>query len=140
MILTVQVKQAGQKRLIGNHRIEVDDLPEPTTIQDLLVALVAQQVALLQQKPDAEMIQGLLTKEDITAAVPSGKIGFGSVYNTQKPDVESATATVFQAFEDGLFALFIDDVQYEQLNTTFELHETSVITLIRLVFLAGSYW
>ncbi len=140
MLLHVQVKQAGQKRLVGHHRIEIDDLPEQKTIRDLLDALVAQQVALLHQKPDADIIQGLLRKENISTAVPSGKIGFGGVYNTSMPDVEKATAAALQAFEDGLFALFIDDVQYEQLNATFELQETAVITLIRLVFLAGSYW
>lgn len=140
MILKVQVKQAGQKRMIGDYQIEIDDLPEPKTIKDLLAALVTQQVGLLHQKQDAGIIESLLKKEDITASVPSGKVGFGSVYNPQKADVEKAIATAFQAFEDGLFALFIDDVQYEQLDTTFELYEHSIITFIRLVFLAGSYW
>lgn len=140
MLLNVQVKQAGQKRIIGNHQIEIEDLPEQKTIQDLLGALVAQQVGLLYQKQEAAIIQNFLNKEDIAAAAPSGKVGFGSVYNSQMPDVEKAIATALQAFEDGLFALFIDDVQYQQLNTTFDLHEHSIITFIRLVFLAGSYW
>jgi hypothetical protein len=70
----------------------------------------------------------------------SGKIGFGSIYNENKASPEQARKTALQAFEDGMFALFLDEAEITELNTIVYLTDTTIITFIRLTFLAGSYW
>jgi hypothetical protein len=52
----------------------------------------------------------------------------------------NAQATVLQAFEDGIIALFKDDKALETLDELIEVEDMDCFTLIRLSFLAGSVW
>jgi len=45
-----------------------------------------------------------------------------------------------QAFADGLFVLFADDQEFTKPEETININSTTIITFIRLTFLAGSYW
>jgi hypothetical protein len=70
----------------------------------------------------------------------TGKVGFGSIYNLKKADVQKAQENAIQAFEDGMFAVFYNDEQLEDLTQTIDLSLQHPFTFIRLTFLAGSYW
>ena len=53
-------------------------------------------------------------------------------------DVETAIATVLEAFVDGLYLVVIDEVEYTDLDAIVSLKCDSRVTFIRLTFLAGA--
>lgn len=141
MQLTISAKQLGQKRaLIANKVIEIDDIGPNPTIQRFIEAVVEQQVRLFNSRPTEANLLPFMDRESIDANARAGKIGFGSIYNDSKVDVESAKKTAIQAFEDGLFALFADGREFTRISDEISITPNTVITFIRLTFLAGGYW
>lgn len=141
MQLTISAKQLGQKRaLISNKIIEISEIGPNPTVQSLIEAVVEQQVREFNTKPLEANILPFLDQETIDATAKTGKLGFGSIYNESKADIAKAQETAIQAFEDGLFALFADEIEYTQISDKILITTNIVITFIRLTFLAGGYW
>jgi hypothetical protein len=141
MQLTVSAKQLGQKKaLITSKIIEIDDIGPTPTVRRLIEAVVEQQVREFNSKPLEANLLPFLDQETIDANTRSGKLGFGSIYNEAKADVAAAKRTAVQAFEDGLVSLFADDREFTRVGDTISLNSKTVITFIRLTFLAGGYW
>jgi hypothetical protein len=55
----------------------------------------------------------------------------------QSVDVEDAVAVALQAFEDGLYYVFIDDVQQTHLDGEVFLKSNSRVVFLRLTALVG---
>lgn len=141
MQITVRAKQAGRKHaLIENKIIEIDDIGKKPLLEDLLRAVVKQQVEEYNRKPVQKNLLAFLSKEEIAEKSETGKVGFGSIYNENKADLSKAQETALQAFEDGMFSVFADDFEIKSLRGEVEFTDSTVITFIRLTFLAGSYW
>jgi hypothetical protein len=141
MNLKVRVKQPGRKHpLIDNKIICVDKLNDHPTVRALIEAIVEQQVEEYNSKPTEKNILPFLNKSQTEQQAATGKVSFGSIYNENKADVEQARQTALQAFEDGMFAMFVNDEEVSNLTQQVELFENSIITFVRLTFLAGSYW
>lgn len=141
MKITVRVKQAGRKHaLLENKEIEIEDIGTTPVLKDFLNAVVKNQVAEYNAKNAEENLLPFLSKAEVSAQAESGKIGFGSIYNENKADLERAQETALQAFEDGMFSVFADENEIGKLNEVIELNDVTVVTFIRLTFLAGSYW
>ena len=141
MRLKVSVKQPGKKHpLIDNKFIEIAHIGFHPTVYTLITAVVAQQVIAYNNKPTEKSLLPFLDKETIERDAENGKVGFGSIYNENKAVVADAQQVAVQAFEDGIFSLFVDDQEYRELHTIINLTEDSTLTFIRLTFLAGSYW
>ncbi|HEY8562433.1 MAG TPA: hypothetical protein VIL74_18795 [Pyrinomonadaceae bacterium] len=141
MIITVKVKQAGRRRaLLENRRIEVEDLGRTPSLEDLLRAIVRRQAEEFNAKPFEKNLLPFLSKDEIRNQAPRGKVGFGSVYNERKVEPEEAQSTALRAFEDGLFSVFAGDVEIRNLKDRVALDDATVLTFIRLTFLAGGYW
>lgn len=141
MEITVKAKQAGRKHaLIENKKIKIEDIGAKPSLEILLKAVVKQQVAEFNDKPAEKNLLPFLSKDEIEKSAEIGKVGFGSVYNENKADLTVAQETALQAFEDGLFAVFVNDEEIQKLGETVELNDKTVVTFIRLTFLAGSYW
>ncbi len=141
MQIIVRVKQAGRKHaLIENKTIEIDDLGPQPRLEDLLKSVVKQQVEEYNRKPVEKNLLPFLSKDEVKTAAESGKVGFGSIYNENKADVSTAQDVALQAFEDGMFSVFAGDDELRNLNDPVQLDPSTIITFIRLTFLAGSYW
>ena len=141
MRLTVSAKQLGRKNaLILNKVIEIEDIGPHPTVQRLIQAVVEQQVRGFNSKPLEMNLLPFLDQETIDTAEKTGKIGFGSIYNETKADAAAAQKVALQAFADGLFVLFADDQEFTKPEETINIKTTTIITFIRLTFLAGSYW
>lgn len=141
MQITISVKQPGRKHaLIDRQMLEIADLPDHPSLRELLLAVVAQQVAAYNSKPLEKNLLPFLSGSEVAALVNTGKAGFGSIYNEHKADREKAQETALQAFADGLFAVFIGDEEIKKLADHFSLNSQTVITFVRLTFLAGSIW
>lgn len=141
MKITVKVKQAGRRRaLLEDRQIEIEELGATPRLEDLLRAVVRRQVAEFNSKPLEKNLLPFLSKDEIRDRAAAGKVGFGSVYNEHKADPEAAQATALQAFEDGMFSVFVGEDEIRNLSDAVALDDSTVITFIRLTFLAGSYW
>lgn len=141
MKITVKVKQAGRKHaLLENRQVEIENIGNTPFLKDLLNAVVQNQVEEYNKKATEENLLPFLSKSEISDQAASGKVGFGSIYNENKTDVKKAQETALQAFEDGLFSVFADENEIRNLNEIVEISDSTVITFIRLTFLAGSYW
>ncbi|SEW37195.1 hypothetical protein SAMN05428988_4626 [Chitinophaga sp. YR573] len=135
MQLTVNAKQLGRKRdLIDRLVIEIEDIGQEPTVAELISAVVIQQVREFNSRPNEPTLLPLLDQET------SGKISFGSIYNDTKADPSEAVKTALLAFQDGLFVIFADEKEYTKSEQIIHLQEDTIITFIRLTFLAGSYW
>lgn len=141
MKLIINVKAAGRKHaILEKQPIAIDDLGNNPSVQELITAVVKQQVNAYNSKPFEKNVLPFLTSEQIEGQTASGKVGFGSIYNEQKADPAKAQEAALQAFEDGMYAVFADERELTKLSELVALTPETVITFIRLTFLAGSYW
>ena len=141
MELKISAKQLGKKHpLIENKIIEIGDIGPHPTLQEVLNAVVAQQVHEYNSKPAEKSLLPFLDTTSIEEQAVAGKVGFGSIYNENKADLVKAQQSAIQAFEDGLFVVFAGDEQLTALKNIISLTPDTVVTFIRLSFLAGSYW
>ncbi|WP_282628834.1 hypothetical protein [Empedobacter sedimenti] len=140
----VNVKQLGKKHpILAEQPINIDTQKDTISIQELLDFIVQQQVENYNQKPiekEDEDVQKLPKENYLPLLIESGKVGFSSIYNENKADLSKAQETARQAFEDGMFAIFLGDQQFEDLAEEVSLTSNQSFTFIRLTFLAGSYW
>lgn len=141
MFVRINIKQAGRKHaILEKQEIEIDDIGANPTVRDLIKAVVKQQVAVYNNKLPGANALPCLTGEQMEGQAAGGKIGFGSIYNESKADLEKARDTALQAFEDGMYAIFANEEELKALDAHFDLHPDTIITFIRLTFLAGSIW
>ncbi|MCD9185445.1 MAG: hypothetical protein LUM44_03375 [Pyrinomonadaceae bacterium] len=141
MKITVKVKQAGRKHaLLESKEIEIEDIGKTPFLRDFLNAVVKNQVEEYNGKSATENLLPFLSKVEISAQSESGKVGFGSIYNENKADSGKAQETALQAFQDGMLSVFADENEIRDLDEIIELNDSTVVTFIRLTFLAGSYW
>lgn len=141
MQIKITVKQFGKKRsFVDQKAINIVKLPPTPNLQQLIVAVVRQQVQAFNQKLEEKSVIPFLLKKDIDQKSSTGKVGFSNVYNDQNADEQTAIDNALLAFQDGIYCIFIDDEQIEKLTTLINLREDSVLTFVRLTFLAGSYW
>jgi len=141
MQLTISAKQLGRKHaVIDKKQIDIDDIGPNPTVQRLIEAVVEQQVQEYNSKPLEKSLLPFMDQESIDDAAGRGKVGFGSIYNETKADPGAAKRIALQAYTDGLFALFVDNREFTDSKETVSLNPATIITFIRLTFLAGSYW
>jgi hypothetical protein len=138
MQIFVKIKQAGKRRLIlEKQAIEIENIGKTPTLQALITAVVTQQVAAFNAKTLEQPFINFLTENDIQDAAATGKIGFGTIYNDKKADLNHAIKVAIDAHIDGLFAVALDDKMVNKLEEMVILTEDSVVTFIRLTLLIG---
>jgi hypothetical protein len=138
MQIFIKLKQAGKRRLIlEKQAIEIENIGKTSTLQALITAVVTQQVAAYNAKTLEKPFINFLTETQIEDAAVTGKVGFGTIYNEQKADLEKAIKIAIEAHIDGLFVVAVDDKIIEKLDNMIALNEKTVITFIRLTLLIG---
>ncbi|CAH0227275.1 hypothetical protein [Chryseobacterium sp. Bi04] len=144
MEIKVTVRQLGKKHpVLSEQKIEISYKDSNITLEHLLQLIVQQQVEAFNAKSfELEDQDDTKIPRDnyLNILTDTGKAGFGSIYNLKKADVYKARENAIQAFEDGMFAVFYNDKQLEDLSQTIDLSTPYTFTFIRLTFLAGSYW
>lgn len=140
--ITVEGKQLGSKKRLFPDRF----LPYPpafqesggqTTLRDLISRIVLEEVVAFRQRQEEQRLLRALTAAEITRGVEVGKIDPGGRDLDQAVDDDAAVSTALQAFEDGLYYVFIDGEQQAELDRTVYVGPSSTVTFIRLVALAG---
>ena len=139
MRVYIQVKQLG-KRKCSIEKMPVDFPVPPAHVQELIEAIVSWQVSEYNERLQQSEVLKYLTQEEVEDKAASGKVGFGVNYNG-KPGAEAEAITnALQSYEDGIFRIFIDDMEAGDLSSPILLEEDSTLTFIRLAMLSGRLW
>jgi len=112
----------------------------PETITDLISELVKINVSSYNERSGEVSFVNYLTKEEIELRGTTGKVGFGINYNEQKANVQDSIRTALQAFQDGLFKVFINDVEQTVEAPSIIVNDGDQIVFIKLTMLAGRMW
>lgn len=142
--LVLEGQQLGGKQpLFTKREIEVpEDWPaggESVSLRALLRHLVLLEVEAFQERQEERQLFRILTADQIAAGQARGRIDPEGKRDRGLADVrsEQAVETAVLAFEDGLFFVFIDDKQIEELEEPVHLGQNSRMLFVRLVALAG---
>lgn len=107
-------------------------------MRDVIAHVVREEVAQFNRRASQRRFDRVLSSEQIDAAVARGAVKPGATSSSPTVDAETAVGTALQAFEDGLYLVVIDEVERRALDEVVFLTSNSVLTFIRLTFLAGA--
>lgn len=133
MIVNVVKKKASSLKELGCQQI---DIPRVKTLKELLIALCVHEYDSLYQTNKLN----LLTSKDIEMQARLGRVKFAALYNKETVDINQAINVMLQDYQDGLFRVYLDDQECDELEEDIKIEDNSKIVLIRLVMLAGRLW
>lgn len=140
MILKINLKQIGErKRKIAPVDFEYEIAPE--TLRDLIIQTVTGCVAAYNERVrmGANNTNPLLS-EQISDMAYIGKIAFGVNYGGREQETDKAVENALQSFEDGVYRVFLNDIELEKLDDEINVQENDSLTFIKLTMLAGRMW
>lgn len=134
MIMRVNIikKKANSLKDLGKETIEI---PIVSTLKELLIAIFYNECNHLYNNQIK-----ILTEKDIKDLAQLGKISFSNLYNTDKKDLDDLIEIMFKDFTDGLYKVFINGQECENLNEHIQIKDDDEIVFIRFVMLAGRLW
>lgn len=137
MILTIESKQFGRKQ---SRYSSILTLPEGgegvLTVRQLLHLIVQEEVRAFNQRENTRQKPHLLTPELIADGAQRGKVGLVE-RDKQSADAEQAFARAIEAFQDGLYFLFINGQQQKDLDQPIPIANTLHLMFLRLTALVG---
>ncbi len=129
-----------ETKVVGSKDTETQDVAVPVDIgllRDLLGLLVRHELASYEQRRTASKTLRVLTPADLARGVDTGTYGREARAVPAPPSEAQAIERALEAFGDGLFFVFVDDVQVEDLDAPIAVRPDSTLRLVRLVALAG---
>lgn len=129
-----------ETKVVGSKDTESQDVAVPVDIgslRDLLVLLVRHELAAYERRRAVSKTLRVLTPADLACGVDTGTYGQEPRAVAAPPPESQAIERALEAFGDGLFFVFIDDVQVEELDNPIAVRPDSTLRLVRLVALAG---
>lgn len=139
MDIYVRVKAIGKRK----------DILAPTpymipdgicSLRQLLTAVVQKEVAQYNSKEAEAQLIPFLTQQELEDQAKIGKVSFGTIYSDKKADPGKAVTNAIGCWEDGLVRVFMNEEELTDLDAPLSIEAQSVLTFIRLTFLAGSIW
>jgi hypothetical protein len=134
--MIVQTKVAGGSSGIDEHTVEVP--AHHCTLRELLEVLVRHELSEYERRREVNRTLRILTPTDLVMGVETGSYGRERRAVPKGPPVEEAHARAVEAFGDGLYFVFLDGRQIEDLDVPLEISPESRLRLVRLVALAGA--
>ncbi len=140
--IMVEGKVVGQKRsLFTDWRIELPPLDENQgdhlRLRDLITSIVMKEVEAFQLRREERKLAQVMSQQEIERSVVTGKVDPGERDLQQQVVVDEAVGVALQAFEDGLYFVFVDDVQQTSLDSEVYLKTNSKVLFLRLTALVG---
>lgn len=108
-----------------------------TTLRELLGLLVRQELDAYERRLIVTNLLQILTPADLAGGASKGAYGRERRAVSKAPSFDDALARAVEAFEDGLYFVFLTGQQVEELDALIAITEDSVLRLIRLVALSG---
>lgn len=109
----------------------------PVSVRELIDHVVRDEVAAFADRERQRRFIHVLTASQIDAGVSAGKVDPGGRSAEAPVAPGRAVATALQAFEDGLFYVFVDGKQREELDDLVEVSSQTMLRFVRLAPLAG---
>ncbi len=139
---TVEAKIIGQKRpLFTDWHIELPPLDENRgdhlKLRDLITSIVIKEVEAFQLRQEERKLARVMSRQEIERSTITGKVDPDEHDLQKQVNVDEAVAVALQAFEDGLYFVFVDDVQQTNLDSEVFLKTDSKVVFLRLTALAG---
>ncbi|GFZ82875.1 hypothetical protein GCM10008018_30990 [Paenibacillus marchantiophytorum] len=137
MQIYFRVKAAGKRRPV----LELIEASLPDDVQclgDAIRAIVTDQVQRFNARSTGQSIFPYLSPGQLEEQAEAGKVGFEAAYDDRRVNVAAAAETAFQAFEDGIYKVLINDTIVEDLQAQLTIAPGSVFTFIRLTMLTGT--
>lgn len=135
--LTIEGKVVGQKRpLFPEWELSLVEEENRPTLRTLITEVVNQEVQNYNERQEAGTLVRALTQSDIERGLMKGKVDSGGK-EARLADPKEAVEVAIQAFEDGLYYVFVDENQITELDAELRLAPQNRVTFLRLVALAG---
>ena len=106
-------------------------------LRDLITSIVLKEIDAFKNRQDEQKLARIMSRQEIAQGVEHGKVDPGERDLNQFIDSEEAIAVALRAFEDGIYFVFIDDVQQTELDREVFLKTNSKVVFIRLTALVG---
>jgi hypothetical protein len=144
--ITVEARQLGRKKLlISDWSVALPSTAGKTpatsapalTLRDLITTVVLAEVVAFHDRQSQYQLTHVLSKEAIAAGLIEGKVTMGDRDFEQVVDPQAAIDTAILGFIDGLYYVFVDDIQQEELDRPVWLRPDSRLIFLRLVPLVG---
>jgi hypothetical protein len=141
--LVVEGRVPGRSRpLFSDWHVELPPETTPSggrlTLRALLAMLVRKEVTAFRERQERSRLTRVLSSLQIEEAAERGKVDMGGKLLRQHVVEDEAIGTALQAFEDGLYLVFVDDHQATGLDEEVYVSAETRLTFIRLVALAGA--
>lgn len=134
--ISVRMKKLGKQKRADLQSVLFNLDEKPDTVRALLVSLTRLGVRQYNERKDTGQILAYLTRDEIAAHAPYGKISFG-VHGGAEAVEDKAIENTLQCFEDGIFRVFAGEVELTALSAEIPWTEDMVFTFIRLTMLSG---
>ena len=142
-LLTISARVVGRRKpLVPDWQVpwppdEAGD-GEALTLRELITRIVHEEVRAFEQRQQERKLVRILTEKEINAGLEKGRVDSGGRDLHQEVDADQAIATALQAFEDGIYLVFLDGEEQRELDRQVYLQPDSKLTFVRLVLLAGA--
>ncbi len=137
--IRVMVKQIGKRKPIIDGQ-DLQLLQPATTLRELIEQIVTINVEQYNNRTVDELLLAALSEQDIKDKADHGKVGFSVRYNPSQQDLNKALENASLSFRDGLYKVFINEVEIEQWQQEISIKEDDRILFLRLTMLAGRMW
>lgn len=140
--ITIEAKVLGQKKpVFSDWSIPIPPVAASSsgrlTLRDLITWTVGEEVVAFRERQEQRRLENVLSRAEIDQGIERGKIDMGGRDLQQEVNTDSAIATALQAFEDGVYFVFVDEQQVMGLDEVIYLKPDSHVMFLRLVALVG---
>lgn len=140
--IVVEGKVVGQKRpIFTDWRVDLppqnENQGDHLKLRDLIASVVIKEVEAFRLRQEERKLARVMSRQQIEQGVSGGKVDPEERDIQQEVNVDEAIAIALQAFEDGLYFVFIDDVQQTHLDSEVFLRTNSKVMFLRLTALVG---
>jgi hypothetical protein len=140
--IVVEGKVVGQKRsLFTDWHIELPALDDKQgdhlKLRDLITSIVMEEVEAFKLRQGERKLARVMSRQEIEQSAARGKVDPGARDFQQPVNSDDAIAVALQAFEDGLYFVFVDEIQQTNLDSEIFLKTNSKVVFLRLTALVG---
>ncbi len=135
--MLVEARVVGRREQAEVRRLDWPDAPTPATAGDLVDHVVACEVREFAERRSSRSLLRVLTEQELADGAATGRIAAEVRPTGPPPLLAEAVAVAREAFADGLFLLFVDDVEVEDLDAAVDVRPDLRVRFVRLVPLAG---
>lgn len=127
-------KKLGSRKELGRNPVEIDETAN--TLGTLLYILTQKGLTEAQTLKE----NYALSDSDIAAQAEEGRIRFAENYGENHDTIAKAMERTKQAYDDGLFRVFINDEEVTEWNAPITLCQGTEVIFLRLTMLTGLYF